>query len=109
MDCVENTASQLVHWSVLGICCLATAFVYGVISSNGSTCYIAPSLRLFFPNSLQVHRYSFPTAVFVTSVVSLAFLPCGSVLAMITVQLLPLLTPLGLFLIRCEPIHVYHH
>jgi hypothetical protein len=27
-DLVENTASQLVHWYVLGICCLATDVVY---------------------------------------------------------------------------------
>jgi hypothetical protein len=27
-DRVENTASQLVHWCVSGICCLATAVVY---------------------------------------------------------------------------------
>jgi hypothetical protein len=29
---VENTASQLVHWCVLGICCRATAVVYRVIT-----------------------------------------------------------------------------
>jgi hypothetical protein len=30
-DHVENTASQLAHWCVLGICCLPTGVVYRVI------------------------------------------------------------------------------
>jgi hypothetical protein len=30
--CTENTASQPVHWRVLRICCLATGFVYTVIT-----------------------------------------------------------------------------
>jgi hypothetical protein len=33
-DRVENISSQLVHWCVLGICCLATDVVYGVITQQ---------------------------------------------------------------------------
>jgi hypothetical protein len=61
-DRVENIASQLLHCSVLRICCLATGVVWLLISllpSNRSTCHIAPSLRLFILNSLQVYRHFF--------------------------------------------------
>jgi hypothetical protein len=95
MDHIENTTSLLVNWCVLGICCIATGIVYRVITSNRTTCYIAPSLRLFFLNILQAHHFSFQTTVFVTSVIGLAFLPRGSVLMMITLKLLPLLPPEG--------------
>jgi hypothetical protein len=31
-DCVQNTTSQLFHWCMLGICCLAMGFVYRVVT-----------------------------------------------------------------------------
>jgi hypothetical protein len=64
------------------------------LSNNRSTCYIAPSLRLFVQIAYRrTTTSSFPRAVLVTSVIGLAFLPCGSVLMESTLQLLPLLPP----------------
>jgi hypothetical protein len=43
---------------------------------NGSMCHIAPSLRLFVPNSLQAYRhFFFSEGCAVTSLISLTFLP----------------------------------
>jgi hypothetical protein len=33
-DRLENTSPQLVHWCVLGNCCVATGVVYGVITQQ---------------------------------------------------------------------------
>jgi hypothetical protein len=56
---IENTVSLLLLW-----------FVYRAVAQErvDQICYIAPSLRLFVPNSLTVHHFpSFPGAVLSTS------------------------------------------
>jgi hypothetical protein len=46
------------------------------LPSNGFTCHIAPSLRVFVPNSLTAYHLSFlPRSVLATSVIGLTFLP----------------------------------
>jgi hypothetical protein len=92
MDCVENTASQLLHCCILQTCCshyLAAAVVQLLLlwslSSNGSACHIAPSLR-------HTAIY-FLRAVVMTFVIGLTLFSHGSVNMVITLQLLLLLPP----------------
>jgi hypothetical protein len=69
-------------------------FVLRSFPSDGSTCDIAPSLRVFVMNSLQAYRHLFfseSCACDVVHVIGQVFLPCSSFLKVITLQLLPLL------------------
>jgi hypothetical protein len=74
--------------------------------------YIAPSLRLFVLNSLQVyHHFIFSKGSDCDICDLLAFLPCGSVLMGDYSPTAPSLRPhiLNGSLIRCGPVQVYHH
>jgi hypothetical protein len=95
---------------------LATATVYLITSrslpSNGSTRHIAPSLRLFLPNSLHAYRHFFFFEVCGCDVCDRSHLPSpwlgfhGDYSATA-----PSLRPLVLSgsLIRSEPVQLYHH
>jgi hypothetical protein len=75
-DPAENTAFQLVHW--LAGRCLASAvvsFVSQSLPSNRPIHHIAPSLRLFVPESLQVYRHFFFSEGCVCEVCDLSHLP----------------------------------
>jgi hypothetical protein len=50
---------------------------------------------------------SFVRAVLVTSVMGYSILPRGSILTVITLQLLPFIPSSSL--VRCKPVQVYHH
>jgi hypothetical protein len=52
MDHVENTIHCCTAIVSMGTCLSAKPLL-----SNGSTCYIAPTLRLFIPNNLPAYRY----------------------------------------------------
>jgi hypothetical protein len=76
--------------------------------SNGSTQYIAPSLRPFVPNGLQAYRHFFFSEGCACDVCAWSHLPphC-SVCTMFTRQLLPLLLPQGRSRISCRPVKMY--
>jgi hypothetical protein len=96
-DCAENTASQLVHWCMLEICCghyLAMAVVYIHCLAMGLHVTLLP-LQGHLSRIAYKHTAisSHPRAVLVMSVIGLAFLPSGLVFVVITLQLLLLLLP----------------
>jgi hypothetical protein len=85
------------------------------LPSNGTTCHIAPSLRLFFPNSIQAYRHFFFSEDCACNVCDRLHLPflwlCSHDDYSPTAPAAPSLRPLVSIstLIRCEPVQVYHH
>jgi hypothetical protein len=120
-DHVANIDWQFIHCCMIWICCLAMGMFAGLYPSNSSLCWlhsycleklchIGSFLRLLIPISLQACRHFSSDGTLVTSVIGLAFLPHGSILATIT-PAPPSLKPfvLSSSLIRCQPVQVYHH
>jgi hypothetical protein len=73
-------------------------------------CYIAPSLRLFVPNSLTVyHRSFFPEGSAPDVFLWFGLLFCGDYIPTApTAPFLRVLVPSG-SPVGCEPVQVYHH
>jgi hypothetical protein len=121
MDRVENTVSNSISIPAcvsfaVGTClpsrCLETALVYLLNSrslhSNGSTRYIAPSLRLFVSNGLQAYRHFFSEGCAWSHLP-----PCSSFFHGVyspTAPAAPSLRPLvpSGSLIGCQSVQVYH-
>jgi hypothetical protein len=97
--------------------CLAVVFllISRSLPSNGSTCHIDPSLRLFVPNDLQAYRYFFFSWGCACDVCDRPRLPSpwlGSRWDYSpTVPVAPCLRLFVLSgsLMRCQPNQVYHH
>jgi hypothetical protein len=101
---------------LLRICCLAanvvSFFVSKSLPSNGSTRYIAPSLRPFAPNSLHAYRHFFLSEGWACDICdwphfSLPWLDSHGDYSP-TPPSLKSLVPSG-SLIRCQSVQVYHH
>jgi hypothetical protein len=85
--------------------------IIGLLPSNGSTCHIAPSLRLFIPNSLSLCHHSFLSEVSACDVspsCKLLGFFCGDFSP--TAPAAPSLRPLApSSLRRFQSVQVYHH
>jgi hypothetical protein len=66
-----------------------TGVILWLLPSNGSTCYVAPSLRLVTPKSLPAYRHFF----FSQGLWPVSPSSRGLVFTMTSLQLLPLLPP----------------
>jgi hypothetical protein len=103
----RKTPSSIVEDACLQLRCLVIdvvfflrIFLYGNVfinplPSNGCTCNIAPSLRLFVPNSLQAYRHFFYSEGCACNVCVRSHLPsrCSLFYAVTTLQQLPALPP----------------
>jgi hypothetical protein len=86
------------------------------LPSNGYTRHIAPSLRIFIPNSLQAYRHFFFSegCACDVCVIGLTFLPVARMFAVFTLPTAPAapslrpLVPSG-SLLRYHSVQVYHH